>query len=215
MVLGGIAAAAYYETRRILSYHIISQIGYMIMGLGIYTPLSIAGAIYFMMHNMFAKTNTFLISGVINKLKGTYELKDIGGLYKQNPLLAVLFIIPAFALAGIPPLSGFFGKFVLIKSGFENGNYIITAVALFTGMLTIYSMIKIWNEAFLKEQPNESIVNAQINKYTISDIIPSIILATISILMGILASVVFGYCTQAAMELLDTTNYINKVLKRL
>lgn len=103
MVAGGMAAASYYEIRRILSYHIISQIGYMIMGLGIFTPMAIAGALYFMVHNMVAKTGTFLASGIIARLKGSYDLKEVGGLYRQNPLLAVLFIIPAFALAGVPP----------------------------------------------------------------------------------------------------------------
>jgi NADH:ubiquinone oxidoreductase subunit 5 (subunit L)/multisubunit Na+/H+ antiporter MnhA subunit len=91
MVAGGMAAAAHYETRRILSYHIISQIGYMIMGLGIFTPLAIAGAVFFTMHNMIAKTNTFLVSGMINKARGTFELKEIGGLFKESPFLAVLF----------------------------------------------------------------------------------------------------------------------------
>ncbi|MFW6259897.1 MAG: proton-conducting transporter membrane subunit, partial [Tangfeifania sp.] len=128
MVAGGMAAAAHYETRRILSYHIISQIGYMIMGLGIFTPLAIAGAVFFTLHNMIAKTNTFLVSGMINKARGTFELKEIGGLFKESPFLAVLFVIPAFALAGVPPISGFFAKFILIKAGIENGNYIITAV---------------------------------------------------------------------------------------
>jgi multicomponent Na+:H+ antiporter subunit D len=121
MVSGGMAAASYYETRRILSYHIISQIGYMIMGLGIFTPLAIGGAIYFTIHNMIAKTGTFLAAGMICKIKGTYNLKEVGGLYKQNPLLAILFIVPAFALAGVPPLAGFFVKFLLIKPNRING----------------------------------------------------------------------------------------------
>ena len=164
MVAGGMAAAAHYEVRRILSYHIISQIGYMIMGLGIFTPLAIAGSIFFTMHNMIAKTNTFLVSGMINKACGTFELKNIGGLVKQSPLMAVLFIIPAFALAGVPPLSGFFAKFILIKAGIENGNFVITAVAVVTGMLTLYSMIKIWNEAFLKVQPDNACASKPFQK---------------------------------------------------
>lgn len=211
MVTGGIAAASYYDTRRILSYHIISQIGYMIMGLGIFTPLAIAGAVYFTMHNMVAKTGTFLAAGMIAKIKGTYQLKEIGGLYKQNPLLAVLFIIPAFALAGIPPLSGFFAKFTLIKAGFENGNYIITTVALVTGLLTLYSMIKIWNEAFLKKQPEDQELK---NENTLSwpDYVPLTLLACASIGMGIFAATLFNYTFEAANQLIDPSNYIQSVL---
>jgi len=211
MVTGGIAAASYYDTRRILSYHIISQIGYMIMGLGIFTPLAIAGAIYFTMHNMVAKTGTFLAAGMIAKLKGTYQLKEVGGLYKQNPLLAILFIVPAFALAGVPPLSGFFAKFTLIKAGFENGNYIITMVALLTGLLTLYSMIKIWNEAFLKKQP-ENKKHQDGVALSWPDYVPLALLALVSVLMGVFAATLFSYTFEAANQLIDPTNYIQSVL---
>jgi multicomponent Na+:H+ antiporter subunit D len=212
MVTGGMAAASYYETRRILSYHIISQIGYMIMGLGIFTPLAIAGAVFFTIHNMIAKTGAFLASGMIAKIRGTYHLKEVGGLYKQNPLLAVLFIVPAFALAGVPPLSGFFAKFVLIKAGIESGSYIITTVALLTGLLTLYSMIKIWNEAFLKKQPDNFEKQESI-KLNWADYVPLAILATASVLMGVFAAYVFSYALEAANQLIEPANYIDTVLR--
>lgn len=212
MVSGGMAAASYYETRRILSYHIISQIGYMIMGLGIFTPLAIAGAIFFTIHNMIAKTGTFIAAGLIAKIKGTYELKDVGGLYKQNPLLAILFIIPAFALAGFPPISGFFAKFMLLKAGIESGQYLITAVALLTGFLTLYSMIKIWNEAFLKKQPEANTVTTHV-KLSFADYLPLAILAAASLMMGIFASPIFEYVMEAGNQLFEPSEYINAVLK--
>ncbi|MFO8087133.1 MAG: proton-conducting transporter membrane subunit [Bacteroidales bacterium] len=213
MVVGGMAATTHYDTRRILSFHIISQIGYMVMGLGIFTPLGIAGAIFFMIHNMIAKTNTFLVAGMINKLQGTFDLKNAGNLLKENPFLAVLFIVPAFALAGIPPVSGFFGKFILIKAGIDSEQYLITAVAIFTGLLTLYSMIKIWNEAFLKkqEQPSEMPVSSQ--KLSFREALPSVILGVISILLGIFAAPVFEFTMDAAEVLLNTSNYIDTVLK--
>jgi len=212
MVLGGMAATSFYETRRILSYHIISQIGYMVMGLGIYTPLGIAGAIYFTMHNMIAKTNTFLVAGVISRMKGSFDLKQVGGLYKQHPFLAFLFIVPAFALAGVPPLSGFFAKFILIKAGIDASRFGITAVALFTGMLTLYSMIKIWNEAFLKKPPEKGeMVHAPLRP-GIFELVPSVILGLVSLLMGILAAPVFEYTMEAARGLLDPSLYIETVL---
>ncbi len=213
MAIGGIAASAHYETRRILSWHIISQIGYMIMGLGIYTPLAIAGAIYFTVHNMVAKTNAFLVSGLINKVKGTYYLKDVGGLYQQHPFLALLFIIPAFALAGVPPLSGFFAKFILIKAGIEAERYGVTAIAILTGMLTLYSMLKIWSEAFLKKQPEKDKGESRQVRLTFSELLPSMILAMISILMGIFASRVFDFVMKAANQLSDPSAYIENILK--
>ena len=212
MVFGGMSASVHYDTRRILSYHIISQIGYMIMGLAIYTPLAIAGAIYFTIHNMFAKTNTFLIAGLINRAKGTYYLKDVGGLLNQSPLLAVLFVVPAFALAGVPPFSGFFAKFSLIKAGFATHDYAVTFIALFTGLLTLYSMIKIWFEAFLKKQPGELGTPARI-RFRVSELLPSVLLGLLSLTMGVLAAPVFAYLLDAANALLDPTVYVNEVLQ--
>lgn len=221
MIAGGMAAATYYETRRILSYHIISQIGYMIMGLGIFTPLALAGALFFTIHNMVAKTGTFIAAGLIAKLKGTYELKSVGGLYKQNPLLAILFIIPAFALAGFPPISGFFAKLMLLKAGIESQQYLITAVALLTGFLTLYSMIKIWNEAFLKQQPigephSPDDVNTNpavpAGRLLFSDYVPLAILATVSLLMGVFAASMFGYLMEAGQQLMNPSAYIQAVL---
>jgi multicomponent Na+:H+ antiporter subunit D len=216
MVIGGMAASAQYETRKILSYHIISQIGYMVFGLAIFTPLGIAGAIFFTLHNMIAKTNTFLVAGLINRLRGSFDLKEVGGLLKESPLLAVLFMIPALALAGIPPLSGFFAKVILIKAGFENGNYVITVVAILTSMLTLYSMIKIWNEAFLKSQPEDSKATRKKQAYTLGfvDLFPSVLLALVTILMGVFSSDVFELCMKAAEYLLNPEIYIQSVMGR-
>jgi multicomponent Na+:H+ antiporter subunit D len=219
MVIGGMAASAHFDIRRILSYHIISQIGYMIMGLAIFTPLSIAGAIFFMIHNMIAKTNTFLIAGMINKLKGTFYLKDIGGLMKQSPLLAVLFIIPAFALAGVPPLSGFFAKFILFKAGIESGQYVIVGVAVITAMLTLYSMVKIWNEAFLKETPTQDSYTKALSSHPSAKLkflhfLPSIILGLGSIFLGLFAESVYHFTVEAANQLINPQAYINTVLNQ-
>lgn len=211
MVIGGMSASVHYDTRKILSYHIISQIGYMIMGLGIFTPLAIAGAIFFTIHNMLAKTNTFLVAGLIYKLKGTFYLKDIGGLIKQSPILAILFIIPAFALAGVPPISGFFAKFMLIKAGIDDGQYVIAFIAVLTSLLTLYSMIKIWNEAFLKKQPDNDFAK-QKPKLGFLEMLPSIILGAMSILMGVFAYKVFDITMQAANQLIEGSAYINNVL---
>ena len=216
MVMGGMAASAQYETRKILSYHIISQIGYMVFGLAIFTPLGIAGGIFFTLHNMIAKTNTFLVAGLINRMRGSFDLKEVGGLFKESPLLAVLFMIPALALAGIPPLSGFFAKVILIKAGFENGNYVITVIAILTGLLTLYSMIKIWNEAFLKSQPEAYKVKGEKQAYTLgfADLFPAVLLATVTVLMGVFASDVFELTMKAAEYLMHPEIYIESVMGR-
>ena len=218
MLTGVLGAVAQNEFRRLLSFHIISQIGYMIMGLGLFTPLALAGSILHIIHNMLAKTNLFLVSGVTHRLKGTYELKKLGGLYRSSPGLAVVFLISAFALAGIPPLSGFWSKLLLIKAGLDMKSFAIVATALIVSILTTFSMTKIWNEVFWKEdhspdkrgQADASSEMSAASRY--SYFIPIIIFAALIVSIGIVANPVLVIIERAADQLMSPSEYVNAVL---
>lgn len=219
MVTGVLGAASQNEIRRILSFHIISQIGYMMMGLGLMTPLALAGSVFYLIHHIIVKTNLFLIGGVVQALKGTDELKKIGGLYKTHPLLALLFVIPAFSLAGIPPLSGFFAKLTLIIAGLKIDSYLIVLTALVVGILTLFSMTKIWNEAFWKAQPAVSgpgFGNPGAAPLTMKLpwllVLPIVLLAAITVVIGIAGEPFFALATRAAEQLIHTEEYIQAVL---
>jgi multicomponent Na+:H+ antiporter subunit D len=209
MLIGVLMAASQFDIRKILSFHIISQVGYMIMGLGIFTVTGIAGAIYFTVHNMLSKTNTFLAGGLVYQRSGSYDLKYLGGLYKASPLLALLFFIPALSLAGIPPLPGFFGKFFLIKGGFEAQQYLITAVAIITGLFTLFSMVKIWNEAYWKKEPEVVKTRGTVHPSTL---IATGLLAGAVVLMGVFAGPVIDICLQAGEQIVNPAMYISAVL---
>ena len=217
MVTGVFGAASQNEIRKILSFHIISQIGYMIMGLGLYSILGITGAVFYLIHHIIVKTNLFFIGGVIQKVKGSYELKKLGGLYKAYPLLGLLFLIPALSLAGIPPLSGFWAKFLIVKAGLEMKEFLVVIISLFVSLLTLFSMMKIWNEAFWKAAPAD---NKEINfdqfspfkKFMIFS--PIVFLAILTIFIGFSVEQIFQISNQAANELLNPVNYINQVLGR-
>jgi len=210
MITGVFGAVAQYDFRSLLAFHIVSQIGYMLMGLALFTPLALAGAIYFMVHNIIAKTNLFLISGVINKTQHSFDLKKLGGLYRTQPLLSVLFLIPALSLAGLPPLSGFWGKLMLIRAGLEAEEYAIVAAALFVSLWTLYSMIKIWNEVFLKNGPEPP--TPQTHQPSVALLLPVITLAAITILLGLAANPVFNLVQDAANQLLEPSEYITAVM---
>lgn len=212
MVVGVLTAASQYDMRKILSFHIISQIGYMLMGLGLFTILGIAGAIFYMVHNIIAKTNTFLITGIVYRIKGSYDLKAIGGLYKSHPFLSLVFLIAAFGLAGIPPLSGFVGKLILVMAGFDDANYLITAIAILVGLFTLFSMVKIWNEGFWKKQPDNALVTE--NKVSFSMYLPVTILAVGTIVLGVFAESFIEIGKAAAQQLINPDEYIQKVLGR-
>jgi len=211
MVVGVLTAVSQYDVRKILSFHIVSQVGYMVMGLGLFSVLGLAGAIFYMMHHIIAKTNMFLISGVIHKIKGTYQLKAIGGLYKNYPFLTLLFLIASMGLAGVPPLSGFVGKLLLIMAGFETEHYLVTTVAISVGLITLFSMVKIWNEAFWKKQPGDRI--APKVDIPFGMMAPVVTMALGTVIIGIAAEPFIQLATEAALQLLNPEDYINAVLK--
>ena len=214
MFFGVLGAVAQMDFRRLLSFHIVSQIGYMIMGLALFTPLALAGAVFYIIHHIIVKTNLFLISGVVQKLEGTFHLKQLGGLYRARPFLAVLFLIPALSLAGLPPLSGFWAKFILVKAGLEVESYLIVATALFVGVLTLFSMTKIWAEVFWKEKPVEvqGCVPPLEGSAWMSLILPIGVLAVLTLTIGFMGEPIFILSTRAAEQLLNPTEYIQTVL---
>jgi len=215
MVTGVLGAMAQNEFRRILSFHIISQIGYMIMGLALFTPLALAGSVFYIIHHIIVKTILFLISGVAYHLNRTYELKNLGGLYRNNPGLAVLFMIPAMSLAGIPPLSGFFAKLTLVKAGLEMQQYAIVITALGVSLLTLFSMIKIWAEAFWKPKTTSEYMGSEqtqiLKKSQILLLSPIVLLACLTVLMGLAAEPFFALATRTAEQLLNPAEYIHAV----
>jgi multicomponent Na+:H+ antiporter subunit D len=212
MVCGVLGAAAQMEMRRVLSFHIISQIGYMILGLGLLTVASIGAAIFYTVHHIIVKTNLFLISGIVARLGGTGKLKQLGGLYRDHPGIAFLFMIPAMSLAGVPPLSGFFAKFTLIKSAFEVESWWPAAAALAVGLLTMFSMIKIWNEVFWKPRPEDAPVPAQARTPMLM-VLPAVLMACVTIAIGVFPGALLDIATGAAEQLKQPAGYIEAVLR--
>lgn len=216
MVTGVLGAVAQYDFRRLLAFHIVSQIGYLLMGLGLYTAAALAAAVYFMIHVTVAKAALFLVSGVVAAFRGSYDLKKLGGTSEAHPWLSILFIIPALSLAGIPPLSGFFAKLALIQAGLEIEQYGIVAAALAVSILTLFSMTKIWAEAFWKEAPGEH--ESRRPKPRLSPMVsalffgPIAAMALVLVIVGLGAESVLALALRAGEQLMDPNEYIQTVL---
>ncbi|MCX7868504.1 MAG: proton-conducting transporter membrane subunit, partial [Terrimicrobiaceae bacterium] len=221
MATGVLGAVVQYDFRRLLSFHIISQIGYMVLGLALFTPLALAGAVFYIFHHILVKSNLFLVSGLAQRMGGTFDLKKLGGLLAASPALAVLFFIPAMSLGGIPPLSGFFAKFAVVKaalagdSGFGIWAGVAAAAALVVGLLTLFSMTKIWAEAFWKKaaaghEPRESALSAR-EKVLLGAPVAALALLTLAI--GFAPQILFGLSERAAAQLLNPEAYIQAVLR--
>lgn len=214
MITGVLGAAAHNEFRKILSFHIVSQIGYMVLGLALFTPLALVGSVFYLVHHIIVKANLFLISGVARRLTGSFELSAIGGLYKASPLLALLFLIPAFSLAGFPPLSGFWAKFLLIKASLDIGAYVIAGVGLAVGLLTIYSMTKIWGEAFWKPHPEGGHPELAVldRRAQLALLLPVAGLALLTVAIGLFPAPFLELAERSAAQLLNPTAYLQAVL---
>ena len=222
MVTGVLGAAAQKEIRRILSFHIISQIGYMIMGLGLFTRLALAGVVSFIAHNILVKSNLLLITGVIERRRGTDKLSELGGLYRASPGISCLFAISALSLAGLPPLSGFWAKLVLVRAGLEVGEYAIIAAALVTSLLTLFSMTKIWTQAFWAPEPDAGEAGrsgaasggrAPPRSGEMALFLPVLVLTAATVLFGVFAEPVLALCARAAEQLLRREDYVRAVLE--
>lgn len=213
MVTGVLGAAAQNDFRRVLSFHIISQIGYMIMGLALYTPLALLGGVFYIVHHIIVKANLFLVSGVAKRLRGSFTLSSLNGLYAYHPWLAVLFIIPAFALAGFPPLSGFWAKLILTIAGIQIGSYWIVAVAAVVGLFTMFSMTKIWVKAFLPGGGGDTpSAVPSMGLGTRVMYAPIAVLAALTVLISVFAGPVYDLAERSADELHNSSEYVEAVL---
>jgi len=156
MVSGVLGAAYHWDMRRILAFHSVSQGGYMLLAIALTSRTGDAAAIFFALHHSLVKAGLFLTAALIFRHTGHYDLRRIGGLYAAKPGLAAFFLILALSLVGIPPFSGFWGKYLIVRESFLQGEFLWGGVALFVGALTLYSMLKIWLEAFWKPHPDRN-----------------------------------------------------------
>ncbi|MCM8611609.1 proton-conducting transporter membrane subunit [Accumulibacter sp.] len=156
MLSGALGAAYHWDLRRILAFHSISQIGYILLAIALASPAGNAAAILFMLHHSLVKAALILTAALIFHACGHYDLRRVGGLYAGRPGLSLVFLLLALSLIGIPPSSGFWSKFLVVRQTLLQGEYLWAAFALAAGAVTLYSMLKIWLEAFWKPHPDES-----------------------------------------------------------
>lgn len=212
MLFGVLAAASQHDIRRILSFQIISHIGFMVMGLGLFSQLALAGTIFYLIHHIVGKTNLFLIAGAVRRLTGTNDINKLGGLYKVRPGLSILFLLPAMSLAGIPPLSGFFAKLMLVMAGLQAKSWTIVGVSLLVSLLTLYTMANIWSSAFWKKSSDE-VVSVRIEPSAWRRLLmPMAALSVLMVCISVFAGPLFELAQDAATQLMNPQGYIDAVL---
>lgn len=220
MFVGVLGAFAQPTIRRLLSFHIISQIGYMLMGLGVaLTPgpygagFGLAMAILFLVHNQLVKTALLAGGGQIELEMGTGKLSELGGLVTARPVLAVIFFAAAFSLAGFPPTSGFVGKLGLLQVTFSTGQYLVAGISVVVSLLTTMSMIRLWQYLFWGKQnpqikPRPNLARPATRNLML---LPAAVLVALSLLIGIFADPAMSVVQTAASQAIDRAGYIEAV----
>lgn len=214
MIVGVLGAITQNDIKRILSFHIVSQIGYMIMGLGLFTVAGLAGAVLYVIHHIVVKTTLFLVAGLVEQRRGTGQLARLTGLSRLEPLLAVLFLLPALSLAGIPPFSGFVAKLALVEAGVGAQEYGIVAVSLGVSLLTLFSMTKIWANAFWGPRDVDAAGRTLTAPRRLLMVGSTASLVVLSLLIAVASGPLYDLSERAAEDLIDTSGYVEEVLGR-
>lgn len=203
MVVGVLGALAQWRMQQLLTFHVVSQVGYLVVGIGLGTRAALAATVFYLFHNSVAKCALLLGTGVVRARRGTDALKSLGGIVRTAPWLSGAFLVAALALAGIPPLSGFWAKFLVLRSAALAESWWVLAVAAGVGILTLLSMTKIWTTAFwgpteVEHAPPESLVQ----------LAPVLLLAGVCVALGFGAGPAIEFADRAAAVLLDPSAYL-------
>lgn len=212
MVIGVLGAIAQMNVKRLLAFHIVSQIGYMLFGLAMLSVAGLAGGIMHIMFNMIIKPALFLVAGATEQVTGTADLRKMSGVIHRAPALAFTFLAGGLGLAGVPPMSGFISKVTLFYAGFLGGHYLATAVAVGVSFLTLFSMIKIFRMAYWGPQdglPSKQLKAARGHGLLLA---PGAALVAAGLVMGLGGSYLIDYADAAARWLMHPAWYVAGVL---
>ncbi|WP_019970400.1 Na+/H+ antiporter subunit D [Mycobacterium sp. 141] len=236
MVIGILGAIAQSDIKRLLSFTLVSHIGYMVFGVALGNELGMSGAIYYVAHHIIVQTTLFLVVGLIERQAGASTLQRLGGLAAASPVLAFVFVVPALNLGGIPPFSGFIGKVALLEAGAQNGSalaWTLVAGAVITSLLTLYVVARVWTKAFWRARADapeghlaaaapavllddiEDIEFAERNsvgRMPIGMLAPTAALIAVGLTLTVAAGPIFSYAERSAAEVLDRGQYISAVL---
>jgi multicomponent Na+:H+ antiporter subunit D len=188
MLIGVLLALAQTDVKRLLAYHSISQMGYIILGIGLGTELGLAGGLYHMVNHAMFKGLLFLCMGAVTYSTGTRKLDDLGGLWKKMPITTSTCIIAALAISGIPPFNGFASKTVLAEA-VANYNFVLKFVMMVTAALTFASFLKLVGYTFFGE-PQKQLIT--VKEVPLLMQLPMIVLAILCVLLGINAQFVLS-----------------------
>lgn len=235
MLVGICGAISQDDIKRMLSFTLVSHMGYIFFGLAISTEKGFSAAIFYTVHHILVQTTLFLVVGLIQRQAGSTSLRRLGGLGTMFPTLTLVLLIPALNLGGIPPLSGFIGKVILIQAGVAAGGFLawcLVASSLLTSLLTLYVVVRVWTLAvwrpredapegnlasesvspFLEETGEMEFHSRDVGRMPVSMVFPTAGLTVISLGLALFAGPIITLTDRTAHELVTQKSYISAVL---
>ena len=209
IVAGSIGALAYFDVKKIIIYNIIIAVGVILFGASQMNEPALMGSVFYLIHDILIKGALFLLIGIIIAITGTSDLRKMGGLIKTYPTLGWTYLIAAFGLAGIPPLSGFVGKLLIVQGGFEAENLWGSIFILASSLVVLLSVIRIFIYAFWGEPVKVQMLSTKVYRGLF---IPTVVLVGISVLYGVGSEWLVPYMSDASNVMLDPSIYIKAVL---
>jgi len=153
MVVGGLLAVGQDDIKRLFAYSSISQVGFMVLGLGLGTPLGIVGALYHLVNHAMFKSLLFLNAGAVEYASGTRNLNRLGGLNRMLPVTGATSLVGSMSIAGVPPFSGFWSKLIIVLACIESGYYGFAVAAVLVSIITLAYQLKVQRMAFFDSLP--------------------------------------------------------------
>ncbi len=228
MIVGILGALAQADIKRMLSFTLISHIGYLVFGLALSSIVGMSATIYYVAHHITIQTTLFLVTGLIERRAGSSNVDRLGGLAKISPVLAILFFIPAMNLAGIPPFSGFVGKLGMMQGGIAENTWItwtLVIASVVTSLLTLMAVARIWARGFWRkgedaEDPDRLLLSktlaharaANRRLLPMNMVAPTAALVAMSVAFTVFAGPLMQFSRAAAYDMYERTPYLEAVL---
>lgn len=216
IVTGMFGALIKDNIRRFFSSLIVCHIGFMVGGLGMYTKVAMMGAVFYLFHDILVKTNMFLIAGLIRLLRGSMNIKLLGGIYREYPKISLVIALVLFSLVGIPPLSGFWPKIYLLEAGFDTKSYVLSGAIIIGSFITLFVIARMWSEVFWKEASADERIQDTFKAMSPTKklllVSPVVMLCICSVPIGLDAQFIIEVVDRITDEMINTAPYIRAVL---